>query len=238
MWLRTCGSAVLVGLLLSGAIRAEENKPLSEIVKAVESQGYVPTEVELEDGAWEIEATKDGKTFELELDPKSGETLSVEEEAEEEESVRDVAEAPDTPLRDLGWLIGDWIDKGEEATIKTKCRWTRNRHFLARTFSIEREESVVLEGTQVIAWDPIFQTIRSWMFDSEGGFSMGTWSQDGDHWNVKAAHTLATGERASAINVLTHVDENTIRWRSINREIEGEIQPNIPEVTIVRRTED
>lgn len=245
MWLRLCAGAVLVGLFLTEASWAEDNKPLSEIVKTVEAQGYVPTEVELEDGAWEIEASKDGKTYELKLDPKSGAVLSVEEEEEDDdegdedkEIAENVAEVPKTPLRDLDWLIGEWIDEGEDATIRTKCHRTRGGHFLARTFSIETEGKVVLEGTQVIAWDPIFQTIRSWMFDSEGGFSMGTWSQDGDHWNVKAAHTLASGERASAINVLTYVDENTIRWKSINREIEGELQPNIPEVTVVRRTED
>jgi hypothetical protein len=134
--------------------------------------------------------------------------------------------------------VGDWIDEGADATIKTKCRWTRRRHFLAQTFSIESEGEVVLEGTQVIAWDPISQQIRCWVFDSEGGFSEGTWSQDGDHWNVKTSHTLTSGERASAINVYTPVDENTIRWMSINREIEGDIQPNIPEVTIVRQSDD
>ncbi len=241
MWLRMWGSAVLLGLL-SGTSWAEDTKPLSEIIRSVEEQGFSPVEVELEDGAWEIEATKDGKTYEVSVDPKSGETLSVEEdendsEDEDEESAttEDVAEAPETPLRDLEWLVGDWTDEGADATIKTKCRWTRRRHFLARSFSIENEGEVVLEGTQVIAWDPICQVIRSWMFDSEGGFNMGTWAQDGDHWNVKTAQTLATGERASAINVLTPVDENTIRWQSINREIEGEIQPNIPEVTVVRQ---
>jgi len=238
MWLRMCGVAVLIGLLLSGSSWADDNKPLSEIVKSVEDQGYVPLEVELEDGVWEIGATKDGKTYELNVNPKSGETLSAEEEEEGEEAEEAVAAVPDSPLRDLEWLIGDWIDKGEEATIKTKCRWTRRRHFMTRTFSIEKEGEVVLEGTQVIAWDPIYQTIRSWMFDSEGGFSVGTWSQDGDHWNVKTAHTLATGERASAINVITYVDENTIGWKSINREIEGDLQPNIPEVTVVRIEDD
>lgn len=244
MWLKTCGIAVLLGTLLVQTGLAD-GKPLSEIVKAVEDQGYAPVEVELEEGSWEIEATKDGKTYELIIDPKSGEIRSVEEEGDdddeeeaEEVQTEEVAEAPATPLRELEWLVGDWIDEGEDATIKTKCRWTRRRHFLTRTFSIESEGQVVLEGTQVIAWDPIYQQIRSWMYDSEGGFSEGTWSQDGDHWNVRAVHTLATGERASAINVLTYVDENTIRWKSINREIEGEIQPNIPEVTVVRRTDD
>ena len=42
-----------------------------------------------------------------------------------------------------------------------------------------------LEGTQVIGWDPAAGTIRSWMFDSDGGFGEGTWSKKDNSWIVK-----------------------------------------------------
>lgn len=248
MWLKLLVGTVFLGLL-SGVGWAGEEKPLSEIIRSAEIQGYAPVEVERENGLWEIEATKGGKTYELAADPKTGEIRSVEEENEEEDSdendetaetvaAEDSAETPETPLRQLQWLVGTWVDEGADATIRTTCHWTRHRYFLARTFSVESEGKKVLEGTQVIGWDPVSQQIRSWMFDSEGGVGLGTWTQDGDHWNVKTSYSLATGERASAINVLTPVGENTIRWKSINREIEGEIQPNIPEVTVVREADN
>ena len=77
--------------------------------------------------------------------------------------------------------------------------------------------------------------IRSWTFDSEGGFGSGRWIRDGDRWLVKTSFVLAGGELASAINVITYVDQDTLRWQSTNREIAGELQPNIPEVTVVRQ---
>lgn len=95
--------------------------------------------------------------------------------------------------------------------------------------------SAALEGTQVVGWDPIESRIRSWTFDSEGGFGEGHWIQDGNRWLVKTSYVLASGERASALNVFTYVDQNTFRWQSIDREIAGELQPNIPEVTVVRQ---
>jgi tRNA A37 threonylcarbamoyladenosine dehydratase len=52
---------------------------------------------------------------------------------------------------------------------------------------------------------------------------------------VKTSFVLASGERASAINIITYVDQDTFRWQSTNREIAGELQPNIPEVTVVRK---
>ena len=95
-----------------------------------------------------------------------------------------------------------------------------------------------MEGDQFVGWDPIAGQIRSWTFDSEGGIGEGRWIQDGNRWLVKASFVLADGSRASALNVYTFVDEDTIRWQSTNREIAGELQPNIPEVTVVRQKDE
>lgn len=138
-------------------------------------------------------------------------------------------------LEELDWMVGQWVDQGEAATIATNCSWTKNRKFLTRSFKVTVEDQVTLEGTQVIGWDPIEGQIRSWTFDSEGGFGEGRWIQDGNRWLVKTSFVLASGERASALNVITYVDRDTLRWQSIDREIAGELQPSIPEVTVVRQ---
>ena len=52
---------------------------------------------------------------------------------------------------------------------------------------------------------------------------------------MKASQTLKDGERASAINVITFVDENTLTWQSTGREVDGEMLPDVPEVTVVRK---
>jgi hypothetical protein len=140
-----------------------------------------------------------------------------------------------SPLHELEWMVGRWIDQGEDTTITTECSWTQRGKFLARSFKITTSGEVALEGRQVIGWDPIEGQIRSWTFDSEGGFGDGRWFQDGNRWLVKTSFVLASGERASAINIITFVNQDTLRWQSTNREIAGELQPNIPEVTVVRQ---
>jgi len=142
---------------------------------------------------------------------------------------------PTAPLEALDWMVGTWVDAGEDATITTDCSWTKNRKFLKRSFQVQIDGEVTLEGDQFVGWDPIAGQIRSWTFDSEGGIGEGLWIQDDNRWLVKASFVLADGARASALNVYTYVDENTIRWQSTNREIAGELQPNIPEVTVVRQ---
>jgi len=158
-------------------------------------------------------------------------------EADKQETVAQVPVEvdPSSALSELAWMVGKWVDQGEDATITTDCSWTHGGKFLSRSFSVTTDGTVALEGTQLIGWDPIRTQIRSWTFDSAGGFGTGQWTRDGDRWLVKTSFVLASGERASAINVITYVDQDTLRWQSTNREVAGELQPNIPEVTVVRQ---
>jgi len=158
--------------------------------------------------------------------------------AEHPEAAAEVATddaAQTSPLDELAWMVGTWVDKGEDSTITTVCAWAHDGQFLTRSYRIAIDGEVNLQGTQVIGWDPVAGQIRSWTFDSGGGFGEGRWMRDGNRWLVKTAFTLAGGERASAINVITYVDQDTFRWQSTNREIGGELLPNIPEVTVVRQ---
>jgi hypothetical protein len=164
-------------------------------------------------------------------------TVIAQDNAAVEGTAGEQAEVQASPLDQLGWLIGRWIDESEESRITTNCSWTKNRKFLKRSFSVMMDDEETLEGTQFVGWDSIAGQIRSWTFDSEGGIGEGRWIRDGNRWLVKTSFVLANGERASAINVLTYVDQDTLKWQSTNREIGGELQPSIPEVTVVRQEE-
>lgn len=142
------------------------------------------------------------------------------------------------PLNALEWMVGEWVDRGGDTTIVTKCSWTKNRKFLKRSFELKADGNVTLHGDQIVGFDPRSNQIRSWTFDSEGGIGEGVWIQDGNRWLVKSSFVLADGSRASSLNVYAYVDDDTFRWQSTNREIAGEIQPSIPEVTVVRSSAD
>ena len=141
-----------------------------------------------------------------------------------------------THLKDLEWMIGTWVDEGNGSTITTKCQWTKNRNFLTRSFAVNVADKLTLEGTQVVGWDPLRQQIRSWVFDSNGGFAEGTWSRDGNRWLIKSLHTTGEGLRASSINIITKIDNERFQWESTGREIDGELQPSIDPV-VVRRAQ-
>jgi uncharacterized protein (TIGR02246 family) len=148
----------------------------------------------------------------------------------------DTGEAPssDSPLEELGWLEGHWIDQSDDATLEATVSWTKNRTFLNYAFKVSVPGMDDLEGTQVIGWDPAGSTIRSWMFDSDGGIGQGIWSKSGNRWTVKFEQVLPDGRVASATNIYTFVDRDTCIWNSIGRKLDGEFLPNVDEVTMVR----
>lgn len=138
-------------------------------------------------------------------------------------------------LKELEWLTGDWVDDSENVDVETLAQWTKNKSFITLSFRVQFEGRPVLEGTEVIGWDPSVKSIKSWVFDSLGGFGQGVWSREGSRWTVRATGVLITGEKTSAINIYTALDENTFTFSSIGREINGEPQPNIEEIRVVRK---
>ena len=140
-----------------------------------------------------------------------------------------------SPLETLDWLVGDWVNEDENRSIEFNCHFTKNGSFLVRSFRIANEKDVPMSGMQVIAWDPAQQSIRSWTFDSDGGFGEDTWTQSGNHYTIRAKYTLPDGGIASAINVFTFVDDSKCTWKSVSREIDGELQPDTDEVVLVRK---
>lgn len=152
---------------------------------------------------------------------------------DEEESA--VPFATIAQLGQLEWLMGDWVDKDEDATVETSFRWAKNYGFINGTFRVIVGGRLDVEGTQVIGWDPAAKTIRSWVFDSNGGFAEGTWSGSENRWTVKLKSILPDGRKASSVNVYTYVDPGSFSWQSIGREVDGELLPNINPVTVVRK---
>ncbi|QEG35232.1 YybH family protein [Bythopirellula goksoeyrii] len=152
-------------------------------------------------------------------------------------SESDVPSPPPTnyeQLQKLEWLIGSWVDGDDNSTIVTECQWTKNCNFITRSFAVVVRDEIDLSGFQIIGWDAAAKEIRSWVFDSHGGFAEGTWELEGDQWVIHSKGTLASGEKSSSVNIVVPVDENSFTWQSVNRQVGGQLLPNVEEVLIVR----
>jgi uncharacterized protein (TIGR02246 family) len=139
-------------------------------------------------------------------------------------------------LKELEWMIGTWVDKDGQNRIETTCQWTKNQNYITRSFTMSIRDRIEMAGMQIVGWDPAAKQIRSWVFDSDGGFGEGTWKKKDKRWYIQSKGTLPDGRKSSSVNIITYVDDNTSTWQSVNREVSGELLPNVDEVVVVRQT--
>ncbi len=137
-------------------------------------------------------------------------------------------------LQALEWLVGSWEDKTGDQTVQTKVNWAGDKNFLVRTFKVKAADQAETDGWEIVGWDPEHQQIRSWIFDSNGGFGESTWANDGEHWLIQASNVLPDGGHSTAEHVLTRVDDNKFTWESQNRTLNGELQPSLDKIEVQR----
>jgi uncharacterized protein (TIGR02246 family) len=142
---------------------------------------------------------------------------------------------PHDRLKELEWMVGDWINESQDAVVLTTCKWADGGNFLVREFTMKSQGQPVLSGTQRIGWDPTHSQFKTWIFDIEGGFGEGYWARTGDQWVIKAEGVRQDGKRASATNIITRLGKDRASWKSVDRTIGGTAVPGVDEFTIVRK---
>ncbi len=134
------------------------------------------------------------------------------------------------PLSRLEWLLGQWENAGKGNEVSsTHCFWSARDAYLVRSHVVSQTGSEEESGaervvsfetpagregdreiTEIIGWDPVAKSTRSWIFCSDGGFAEGTWSQDGDQIVILVDGTLADGSPASGTLRITRLGPDEV----------------------------
>jgi len=141
----------------------------------------------------------------------------------------------DANLKELDWLIGTWraVTKDREVTITYE--WNKNRAFICGTFTVKEGSTVVDSGTEMIGKDNAKGVIRSWLFQSDGGFGTGTWKRDGKTWRIDVNGVTSEGCQLTGTVVYAHVDHDTFTWQAVNLALSGEPIDNTPPIKVAKR---
>lgn len=145
----------------------------------------------------------------------------------------DSATTPHDRLQPLAWLVGDWVNESTDAAVKISYRWSEDKNFLLGDFHITRAGEPVMKSTQRIAWDPLTGKVRSWMFDSDGGYAEGHWTLVEDAWVIKSSAVMPDGQTGSATVTMTPKDHDRFTMKGTER-IVGDERDDDFEVTVVR----
>lgn len=145
------------------------------------------------------------------------------------------ADSP-TGMSQLGWLAGTWTQALPSGDVKNTYHWVDGGAFLIRNYSRAAKEGPAVDGTQIFGWDAEQQCVRTWLFDSNGSFGEGYWQrQSPDKWLNKMALKLPDGRRGSVTQIMTRKGDNEIILQSVDREIDGQFQPNTAPATMTRQ---
>ena len=81
--------------------------------------------------------------------------------------------SPHERLKPLAWLVGDWVDEGSDAVVQISCNWSEDKNYLLVDFDAKIQGKPAMKSSQRIGWDPLTQKVKSWVFDSDGGYGEG-----------------------------------------------------------------
>jgi len=131
------------------------------------------------------------------------------------------ASAPNSHLKPLEWLLGEWVAKHDDSAIIVSTDWCDDGHFILREFAIARENGETISGTQRIGWDPITKQIKSWTFDSQGGIGQEQWRQESNRWVVESADVTADGKNAKTSTAYIPADSGRFTWEVTSADVDG-----------------
>ena len=134
----------------------------------------------------------------------------------------------------LDWILGQWIDESEAGVVEYEFARSDDGSFILGSYVMRNKEEDDFAGSIRIGWCPVTKQYKSWTFDSEGGVAVGLWNAIDEGWMIKNSGTRSDGVAGSSTNYYQQVDENRIVWKSFDRHVGDERQPDV-EVTLVRK---
>jgi uncharacterized protein (TIGR02246 family) len=201
-----------------------KDEPGVRIALTIDSLRFLSPDVALEEGRNLVTPAGGGAPLarrHLVIHVKQDGRWSIDTVREEKEP----AVRPHDRLKELEWMLGEWTDEGSDAIVRTDCHWSKDENYLLRAITVQVRGATATNITQRIGWDPLTRQIKSWEFDSEGGYSEGLWSRAGTTWVVKHNGVLPDGRTASATRLIALETPNRVRWASIDRVAGGEAIP-------------
>ncbi len=146
---------------------------------------------------------------------------------------RDVAY--DVNLKELDWLIGTWHAANKKRELTLVYEWDENKVFIHGKYTVKEGGKVVESGTQVIGKDNAEGAIRSWVFQSDGGFGGGIWTREGKKWSVDVYGALADGRELTMTSIYVRVDADNFTWQAVDQVFDGESIPDTKPIKVTRQ---
>jgi uncharacterized protein (TIGR02246 family) len=124
-----------------------------------------------------------------------------------------------SPLAAFQWLVGEWQSEGKPVTLTV--RPALGKAYLQLDFNIKRADGD-MNVMYMFGFDQVNEQVKSWTFDSAGGYGEALWSRDGNQWVGRAAGILPDGQSGETTYTIKFVDDNSFVLQMRDRQVAGQ----------------
>jgi uncharacterized protein (TIGR02246 family) len=153
---------------------------------------------------------------------------SVREHASPSLSVRPIFD-------DLDWLTGQWGAEQDGKPVNLTVKWVADKRFLEVTYTVGDKVQGERSGIQIIGREPSSGEITSWSFDSTGGHGRGQWLLLKKGWIIHSLGVMPDGAPTTSTDIVSKIDEEHLRWQSVNRHVAGKSLSDSQPVVLTRK---
>ncbi len=150
------------------------------------------------------------------------------------ESAEELPPTPHDQLQPLAWLIGEWVNEGSDAAVKITYRWSEDTNFILGDYEITVAGKPAMKSSHRIGWDPLAGKVRSWLFDGDGGFSEGHWTEVEEGWVIKSTSINPDGTTGNATLTVIPDGNDKFSMKGTERIVGFFREPDF-DLTIVRK---
>jgi uncharacterized protein (TIGR02246 family) len=142
----------------------------------------------------------------------------------------------DASLHELEWLVGTWHAVAEDREVTITYELDKNKAFIRGKFTVQQGSKVIESGTEMIGKDHADGVIRSWIFQSDGGFGEGAWRRNGAQWCVDVRGVRAQGGELTATIIYSQVHPNVITWQAVNQTLDGKPAADTKPIKVTKQS--
>ena len=125
------------------------------------------------------------------------------------------------PTNGLNWIAGEWQSEGKGTPVSMTAKSALGKMFMQLEFTIKRPDGD-LTVLYLFGYDPVSEQVKSWTFDSAGGYGEALWTRDGNQWVGQAAGVLPDGGSGTTTYVVKYVDDDNFVLVMRDREVAGQ----------------
>src|SRR5262249_17695585 len=135
----------------------------AKVTSNLDSIKFLRPEVALVDGNIDTTSTtgvKDISRYAIVMN-KTGDKWLIDSARDLPSQVTDLPSLASAQLKDLEWLVGEWVDQSPNIDVTIKVYWATNKAFLLMDYIVKREGTEPLEVTLRVGYDGASNRIRS-----------------------------------------------------------------------------